>query len=69
MPNDPFDGTPIKYFRSPSGGYRAYSVWQNGTDEGGLPNVREDDDSTDYLENDFVIGSLDEIPRKLNLAW
>lgn len=69
VPTDPFDGKPIKYYRTLAGGYRAYSVWQNGTDEGGTPNVREDDDMSDYLNNDLVIGSPDEIPRKLNLAW
>lgn len=69
VPLDPFDGQPIKYRRTPAGGYRAYSVWQNGIDDGGIPNVREDEDSTDYLNNDLVIGSADEIPPRLNFAW
>lgn len=68
VPMDPFDGKPLKYLRSPAGGYRAYSVWTNGIDDGGIPHLRADG-SQEMRGNDLVIGSPDEVPPKLNLAW
>jgi len=69
VPIDPFDGLPIKYRRTPAGGYRAYSVWQNAIDDGGTPNVDQNGEVEDFFGNDLVIGSPDEIPRAQNLAW
>jgi hypothetical protein len=70
VPTDPFDGKPLKYFRTPTGGYRAYSVWYNGVDDGGTPNVELNGSEILSIEgNDLVIGSPDEIPRRQNLAW
>lgn len=67
VPTDPFDGQPLKYQRQPKGGYRAWSIWSNGVDDGGTPNVG--DDEPDFMGNDLVIGSPDEIPPKYLLAW
>lgn len=69
VPTDPFDGKPMKYLRTPTGGYRAYSVWQNGIDDGGIPNMTSDGTYDDYPSNDWVVGSPDEKPRGLSLEW
>lgn len=69
IPTDPFDGQPMKYIRTPAGGYRAYSVWQNGIDDGGVPNVDKNGEPDEYFGNDLVIGSPDELPRKQNFGW
>ncbi len=46
VPTDPFDGKPMKFLRTPAGGYRAYSVWQNGIDDGGVPNMTATEPTT-----------------------
>jgi hypothetical protein len=68
VPNDPFDGKPLKYFRTAAGGYRAYSIGANGVDDDGNPGLSPDGE-VDVHRNDLVIGSPDEIPRRINLGW
>lgn len=67
VPVDPFDSQPMKYLRTPKGGFRAYSVSANGVDDGGAPNVGDDD--PDFWQNDLVVGSPDEIPLKYLFGW
>jgi len=68
VPLDPFDDKPLKYVRTRSGGYRAYSVGVNGIDEGGIPMLDKDGD-LDSRNSDLGIGSPNEVPPKVNLAW
>ena len=36
VPIDPFDGAPLRYERLPAG-YKVYTIWYNGVDDGGEP--------------------------------
>jgi Tfp pilus assembly protein PilE len=69
VPNDLIDGQPLRYQRTPAGGYRAYSIWINGVDDGGTPVVDADGEVLDYQQNDLVIGSPDEIKPKQLFGW
>jgi hypothetical protein len=69
VPNDLIDGQPLRYQRTPAGGYRAWSIWINGVDDGGTPIVDVNGEVLDYYLNDLVIGSPDELTRKQLFGW
>jgi hypothetical protein len=64
VPNDLYSGKPFVYKRTPDGGYWLYSVFENGTDDGGTDRdgriihgewVAEDDSNFDYAKTDLVV--------------
>ncbi len=42
LPMDVIGGQPLRYLRTPEGGYVLYSLGWNGTDEGGQPGSGDD---------------------------
>ena len=52
VPVDPFDGKPIRYGRTEPG-YRLYSVWDDGRDNGG--HERSDVNSGDPYDWAFIV--------------
>lgn len=52
--NDPMDGQPYRYRRTPEGRYLIYSVGLNGKDDGGKTVLKEKSSAQDVTQGDWV---------------
>lgn len=54
LANDPMDGQPYRYRRTPEGRYLIYSVGLNGQDDGGKTVLKENSSAQDVAQGDWV---------------